>query len=680
MRKITIDQVKRRIGREFLNLASNLGASPWRGKPETFPAGFENWLQRKNNRLKADFPEPWRALIAEFRPQSKVVVLVHVFYVELLEEILLHLASIPVEFDLIVTNSSEFDLQIETNRLPNLRSQISLKLQNHGRDIWPMVAVVNSGILDSYELVFKIHTKKSPWRENHESFTGDGHEWKDEFLKELAGNTEIVQTILNRFAEETQLGLITASGNILNEKFWGGNVLTSQALLRRLQLDLIPHELSFAAGSIYWCRAIILQGIRALDLTQEDFEPEAGQNDGTTAHAIERILGILTLESGLEISESFQNLKQPTISSAWERFALDAERSACVRAVPFYLPQFHAFAENNLWWGKGFTEWSNVSAAEPIFRGQAQPLLPSDFGFYDLSHPDSVVSQHELADSMGIDGFMFYYYWFAGKRLMSLPLELMSSQTDSRFCIMWANENWTRKWDGGSQNILIAQDYEKVPAESFLDDVLHLLTNPNYIRVGNKPLLAVYRIAQIPDYETVIESWRIKATEAGLEGLHIVSVDVGKDMDGIDGANFESKGLDGIMEFPPHNIPWIPQNRNELTIDHRFRGNILSYQGLINQVLGRLRAGIENRRYPGVMVNFDNTARRQWQPDLWYGSNPYTFHRWTLLTAQSLLARPYDERIMFVNAWNEWAEGAVLEPSQRFGKTYLLALRNVLYS
>jgi lipopolysaccharide biosynthesis protein len=243
---------------------------------------------------------------------------------------------------------------------------------------------------------------------------------------------------------------------------------------------------------------------------------------------------------------------------------------------------------------------------------------------------------------------------------------------------MWANENWSRRWDGSESSILIAQDYDEVPAEQFIDDVMHLLLDPRYIRVDGKPLIAVYKIAQLPNFVETLKHWRARAAEAGLPGLHIVTVDVGREMDGIDG-DPSDYGIDALLEFAPHNRRWATVDWRRLNrLDHRFRGNALSYPEIVISSELALRQPVDERRYPGVMVNFDNTARRQWRQDLWYGSNPYTFRRWLNSAISAISDRDPERRIVFVNAWNEWAESAVLEPSQRFGRTFLLAVRDAL--
>ncbi len=485
-----------------------------------------------------------------------------------------------------------------------------------------------------------------------------------------------VEKILSAFAEDPDLGVVTAPGSLLGPEFWGGDEDLTRQLLRRIELPLDPDKLRFPAGSFYWIRAFVLQGLRSLSMTEDDFDTEQGQVDATTAHAIERSIGILSEEAGLALMTA--PALEPTNSDSWQRYRRDASRSPRVRVIPFYLPQFHPTPENDRWWGTGFTEWANVTAARPVYLGHNQPNLPSELGFYDLRLDEVRQSQMDLATEHGITGFMYYYYWFAGQRLLNLPIEkLAASSVEKPFCLMWANENWTRRWDGRTSDILMGQDYEKVPAEAFIEDVLEFLADPRYLRIHGKPVLAVYRPTQMPNFPAVLKVWRERARQHGIGELSILSVDVAREFDGLT-TDARSAGLDGTLGFPPHNLKWEWVPHGGLRVDRRFQGNLLSYQAMARDAERKLLQQGEDS-YPGVMVTFDNTARRQWQPDLWYGSNPYTFRRWLAAARSSVIGRESQDRVVFVNAWNEWAEGAVLEPSRRFGRSYLQAVRDVAF-
>ncbi|MFD2090358.1 glycoside hydrolase family 99-like domain-containing protein [Blastococcus deserti] len=671
-----LGQVRQRLqlrGRVYRALGRDLPQDY--GRPFFPPASFDAWVARTGEGRPVLYPPAWRTygrLVVE--QPSRIAVLMHVHFPELVDELVDQLAHIPVPFDLIVTNSSGEDVDIRP--VGAMRNCRVLPVDNHGRDIWPTVAAVNSGVLDPYLLVLKVHTKKSAWREEHE-LAGDGSTWRAGFLEQLLGNRTNVEVILDAFRSDPGLGVVTADGSVLGPEFWGDNQRNARELARRLEFWLDDDSLTFPAGSMYWCRGIVLQGLRALLMTEADFEEERGQVNGTTAHAVERLIGVLTTEAGLSTVER-SLLPRPAVPGSHQDFDGRPLR-ARARFVPFYLPQFHPTPENDEWWGTGFTEWTNVTTTRPVFHGHYQPRLPTDLGFYDLRSDEVRRAQAQLASFAGIEGFMYYYYWFAGKRLLHRPIEaLLASDLEFPFCLMWANENWTRRWDGNSQDILLAQDYDRVPAEQFIEDVADFLADPRYMTVEGKKILAVYRPAQMPDFARVARRWREIARQKGIGELFLLHVDVGHSMQGLDDA--ASHGLDGSMEFPPHNMLWKGIDRMDLHMRHDFHGNAMSYPALADDAAARAARDDNPNHFPGAMVTFDNTARRQLSSDFWFGANPYVFHRWLQALARAVTDRDPDRRLIFVNAWNEWAEAAVLEPTDRHGRSFLLALRDVAYS
>jgi lipopolysaccharide biosynthesis protein len=632
-------------------------------------------------RQESPVPDSWKTRSdLPIDTKSRVGVVLHVYYPELLDEIVGQLTAIPVTFDLIVTNASGQAIAIDRGKLPRLSNVVILDFENHGRDILPMVQVVNAGLLDPYQVVLKIHTKRSEWRAGHEELAGTGEDWRGQLLDSLLGDAVNVTSILNAFAKSSGLGLVTADGSVLGPEFWGDNQAVTATLMRRLELALRQKDLKFAAGSMYWIRGFLLQGLRALNLSDLDFEPEEGQVNATTAHALERLIGLVTVEAGCTLAERSAVPPAPADGLEWQRFEIGHDVPPRLRVVPFYLPQFHPIPENDLWWGEGFTEWANVKAAKPVYLGHDQPKLPADEAFYDLRDPQTVARQASLAKAAGIEGFMYYHYWFAGKQLLEGPiLDRLAGDVKLPFCLMWANENWTRRWDGRDSDILIGQNYDDVPASRFIEDVMPILQDPRYMRIDGRPILAVYRPAQIPDLPAVIDSWRETARRDGLGGLFLMMVDVAKQFHGID-KDPNAARFDGSLGFPPHNALWEWVADAPAGTQRDFSGRILSYRALANDAIRKLEAGLPEDYFPGVMVNFDNTARRQSNPDIWYGSNPFTFRRWLGAAAKFAVQRDSDRRIVFVNAWNEWAEGATLEPNARFGSTYLFAVRDVSLS
>jgi len=657
--KRIFSRLKRKPGNLLVRIGGRLGATTVVHRVESFPAGYHRWLGRRTMKLRASFPDAWRPSLAAMQTKARVLVLVHVSAVDRLDALLTRLETFPVPVDLVVTHDAE--VHVEVAPAGSIASAMVLPAISSGGEGLALASVVNAGLVDPYSLVLKLWLRQTP---------------DPAAIDLLAADTGVVRAILSSFAADPDLGLIEAT--VPHDSATPNRRVVSDLLLR-LQLVSRNRSIPAPVSPDFWARGFLLQGLRALDLSAEDYLGGGARPSNSTTSAMRVILAAVAAEAGYSRS-SVPNEKLESTGAGWETFAPDARPDRRARVLPFYLPQFHVVEENDRWWGKGFTEWANVAAAMPMYAGHNQPLLPGEFGFYDLKDPSVTAAQHSLGAQMGVSGFMYYYYWFAGQKLLNRPIEdLVASDAPASFCIMWANENWTRRWDGSDENVLIGQDYERVPTEQFIHDVMPLLLDPRYVRVDGKPLVAIYRVTQIPDYARVFERWQVVAQENGLPGLQLVTVDVGARMQGLDDVDPREHGLDGILEFAPHNMKWEAQSLDGLEVDRRFNGRISSYAVTARDAIASLARGIDRHRYPGLMVNFDNTARRQWHPDTWYGTNPYTFRRWLRASVAAVSDRAPDERLVFINAWNEWAEGAVLEPSQRYGRTYLLAVRDVVF-
>jgi glycosyltransferase involved in cell wall biosynthesis len=358
-------------------------------------------------------------------------------------------------------------------------------------------------------------------------------------------------------------------------------------------------------------------------------------------------------------------------SSPWSR---DVEPASTLPAklIAFYLPQFHPIPENDEWWGKGFTEWRNVVRAKPQFPGHYQPQLPADLGFYDLRVPEVMVEQAALARAYGIYGFCFYYYWFGGRRVLERPLDNMLAlgQPDLPFCICWANENWTRRWDGSEKEILLKQEYSGDWDERLIRDVIPIFRTPNYIRLKGAPLFLVYRVHQIPDARKVAERWRQICRDEGIPEIHLCAMQTF----GIDDPR--DYGFDAAVEFPPHMVRALI-DPSLYSVNPDFAGYVEDYVAVARaQLLMPLPSFI---RYRGVMPAWDNTARVNSRAHIVVRSSPSEYETWlTRTVTQSLHRQDRQEAFIFINAWNEWAEGAHLEPDQKFGHAYLEATRKGL--
>jgi lipopolysaccharide biosynthesis protein len=344
-----------------------------------------------------------------------------------------------------------------------------------------------------------------------------------------------------------------------------------------------------------------------------------------------------------------------------------------VRLIAFYLPQFHPIPENDRWWGKGFTEWINVVRATPRFLDHYQPHLPADLGFYDLRLPDAREAQAQLACAYGIHGFCYYYYWFNGHRLLERPLDEVLALRRPRFpyCVCWANENWTRRWDGYNEDVLIAQRYSPQDDLAFIESLMPHFEDERYIRVGDRPLLLVFRVGQLPEPGRTADIWRRAARARGIAEPYLVQVESAQEL-----IDPRSIGFDASTQFAglrvfPRAVLRITSNTSS------FSGHLLDYDAYAEDCLERDEP--DYKLFKCVMPSWDNTPRRGDRAAIFVNSSPEKYEAW-LRAALDYTRKRFrgPERLLFVNAWNEWAEGTHLEPDTLWGHRWLEALRSAV--
>lgn len=345
-----------------------------------------------------------------------------------------------------------------------------------------------------------------------------------------------------------------------------------------------------------------------------------------------------------------------------------------IKALAFYLPQYHTFPENDEWWGKGFTEWTNTSKASPRFKGHYQPRVPhDDFGYYFLDNADTIRKQVKLAKEHGLYGFCFYYYWFSGKRLLEKPVDIFleNKDIDFPFCFCWANENWTRTWDGLNQNILIKQEYSEEDRRSFIIDIRKYLDDERYIRVDGKPVIVVYNPRIIPHCKDTFLKWRETAREIGIGEIVIWTVQGDKNMPVQD--HELDPVIDGEIEFPPHGYGFPEIHVPEKMLKVRSgEGSIFDYSGLVNLIEDQIRKEPQDSGkvpvYRTCMMDWDNSCRRKTGWNLFYNYSLSSFYKWLrILISDTRQKHDENDRFLFINAWNEWGEGTYLEPDQKYG-------------
>ena len=368
----------------------------------------------------------------------------------------------------------------------------------------------------------------------------------------------------------------------------------------------------------------------------------------------------------------------PLATDTYERQEGDA------KVLAFYLPQFHAIPLNDKNFGRGFTEWTNVTKAKPQFFGHHQPQLPIDVGFYDLSHDDVMYRQIELAKQYGIYGFCFYYYWFGkDKRLLEKPLFnwLNNKELDLPFCLCWANENWSTLWDGGNRNVIMEQKMEANSAADFIEDILPFLNDERYIRINQHPVLIVYRPSLFTNeqFKMFADGLQEEAAKRGIPRLHLLMTNACAP--GNTAYSSKDWHVDGMVEFVPHGLggKGVIQPRSIFIQDNSLTVVDLT-KFLKNKEYMTMPAPEGGILYKGCFPSWDNSARKTFSNGAVYvGCTPDLYTEWLKdCITYAKKTQPEQERFVFINAWNEWAEGAHLEPDQRYGYAYLAATRKAV--
>jgi len=362
------------------------------------------------------------------------------------------------------------------------------------------------------------------------------------------------------------------------------------------------------------------------------------------------------------------------------------------KVLSFYLPQFHPFPENDLWWGTGFTEWSNVASARPRFLGHYQPHIPTELGFYDLRLAETRHQQAKLAKEHLIHGFCYYHYWFSGKRLMEVPIDQMirSKEPDFPFCFCWANESWTRAWDGQERELLAKQEYSDADTLNHFEFLRPIFQDSRYIKIDGRPLFAVYRPDSIPNVRQSIKVWRDLAKSSGFPDLFLCGVKSG--LVNFTESQILSCGFDAVIDFQP-NRDFFPKGGitnsildaarkclpNSLYQILKRKGSAIKKVSYSNFVRGQLQRNHWKNSlvYPSVFPSWDNTARRK-TPTIIENHSGEEFATWLRHALKMSMESNPSNPIVFVNAWNEWAEGCNLEPDKRHGRVFLEAIQKEL--
>jgi len=614
-------------------------------------------------------------------PRCSVAVHLHIFYLDMLESVAARFGNIKRPFDLFVSvpKGTECENLVEQIRglLPNASNVFVEAVPNRGRDIAPMIVQFGQRLLQ-YDIIGHFHTKKSLHNQALASWCDDVF---DLLLGELNSTGGAVAHIFEKLMTSAKVVYPEGRREILQDRSkWGENYELASSILKRftnLSIDQFK-ETEFSEGSMFWARSKCLQQMLQLPLTFNDFPSEPIPADGTLAHALERLILIFaSAHPGQSLRlHRRDSLPDYRCYESQEDFQTSIIHDE-VKILSYYLPQFHPIPENDAWHGEGFTEWTKVRGATPLFRGHYQQHIPhSDIGYYLLDSPDVLRTQAEMMKKAGVYGQVFYHYWFDGRLILEQPAKMLLDAPDIEmpFCFCWANENWTRRWDGNESEVLLAQRYSDSDARAFINYLIPFFRDTRYIRVEDRPVLFVYRPSSIPDIEGYLKIWKEECISHGIAAPYVVAV---LTRGATNPADF---GMDAGVERVLHD--WTaggaPEIKGSVSPFGPINGSILSYEDVAR--FYSAQTGSKDFTYfRSIIPMWDNTARYGSEAYVVHGSTPDVFQDWLeKLVRYTKDTLPVDRRFLLINAWNEWAEGAHLEPDSRYGYSYLNSVGRAL--
>jgi lipopolysaccharide biosynthesis protein len=612
----------------------------------------------------------------------KVAVHLHLYHLEKLAEFSSLLNRMPLSFDLFVSVPLQSNIEsIATELQYRIESAANIAVEavpNRGRDIAPFIAQFGSRLL-GYDIVGHFHTEGVPRSECLEN----RHRETIELLIGSDGVAEHLTHIFGLLKSEAKIvyanGQTCCIDGVRDKNGWSENLTLAGRILEAHTSLLISDftEIEFPEETMFWARANCIAEFLRLPFGYDDFPEEPIVPDGTLFHALKRLpLVLASLHPGLCIRlHRRDSIKDYRCYEEQEDFAAAHSH---IRVLSYYLPQFHQTPENDLWHGTGFTEWTKVRSANPLFKGHYQQHIPhSDIGYYSLTSPAILRKQADMMRKAGVHGQVFYHYWFSGKLILEHPAMMLLENTDINmpFCFCWANENWTRRWDGDEDDILLKQTYSAKDARAFIRYLIPFFRDARYITIDGRPLLFVYRPTNIPNIAEYLDAWAAECKAAGLPRPFVVAVLTR------DAVNPDDFGMDAGVERVLND--WTGGNVEDIAyelVPYRSleEARVLPYPAVARYYR---QAGKQKpfTYFRSLVPNWDNSARYGAAGYLLHGSTPQAFQEWLEDAIQYTEATlPPDRQFILINAWNEWAEGAHLEPDSRFGYSYLNSVGRAL--
>ena len=609
---------------------------------------------------------------------KRVAVHLHLYYQDMADSCLVYLNNIPYAFDLFVSVPEGLDPQEikdkATQQLAGAGGIVVEQVPNRGRDIAPFIIQFGDR-LRAYDYVAHIHTKKSP---RNTALAG----WFDAIMSQLLGSQSRIAQIFKLLDDDGKV--VYPAGRYTeawDDTGWSDNRDIAATLLGRMsRFDMADFPyVEFPQGFMFWAKTSAIADFLTLPIGYEAFPEEPLAHDATVAHALERILLICTTRS----EGRNYRLESPELSAVPTEFYEDQQNFAesivhpSIKVLAYYLPQFHPTPENDEWHGVGFTEWHKVRAANPLFQGHYQQHVPHpDIGYYQLNGPEILEKQAGLMRQAGVHGLIFYHYWFSGRLILEKPAQMLlaNPQIQMPFSFCWANENWTRRWDGNEQDVLLGQVYSPEDAKAFIEYLIPFFKDPRYIKVEGRPVLFVYRPSAVVHCAEYIRIWQETCIAHGLKAPYVVATLTR-------GATApQDYGMDAAVERVLND--WtagaVRELKGELRPYQPINGSVLSYPEVANHYMNKIRN--ENfMQFRSLVPVWDNTPRYGSEAYALHGFSPKVMQQWLEhIIRYSVNVLPEDRRFVVVNAWNEWAEGAHIEPDQRYGYAYLNGIGRAL--
>lgn len=633
-------------------------------------------LQHEIYRVVPFYLDPYLTKLPQL-VRRRVAVHLHLYYEDMTERCINYLRNVPVDFDLYVSLPEGRDTQACQIKLregiPRAGKVIVEGIPNRGRDVAPFIIQFGARLAE-YDYIGHFHTKKSPHRASLEG-------WFDALMEVLCGSETTVAQIFQLLDGDGKVVYPAGNQVVAWDTGWSDNYEIARQLLTRytdLRIEDFPC-VEFPQGTMFWSKASCLREFLALPLRYQDFPEEPIAPDATLAHALERLpLIFSSLHEGRNYRLESAQLSCEPLDYYEEQYDYSTSIAYdSIKVLAYYLPQFHPTPENDTWHGEGFTEWYKVRSANPLFQGHYQQHIPHpDIGYYHLDSPQQLECQAGLMHKAGVHGLIFYHYWFSGRLILENPAQMLlaNPQIDMPFCFCWANENWTRRWDGNEREILLGQDYSADDARAFIHYLLPFFRDARYIRVEGRPLLFVYRPSSMEHCADYLRIWREECEREGVAAPYVVATLTR-------GATSpKDYGMDAAVERVLHD--WtggaVPDISGRLTAYQTLSCSVLDYTAVAEHYIGK---PLDND-YPlfrSLVPTWDNTARYCAQAHVLHGFTPPVMQRWMEeLIRYSEQHLPADRRFVVVNAWNEWAEGAHLEPDTRFGYAYLNTIGRAL--